>query len=101
MIAEHTDGFWKGALADVGRGRIGRDRAVDRQGGVRMLCEESETFEDDWDKRHKIKVVIFNNCVKIISNYELFPVAYLSPEEAIRLGRFLTSKIYIGEEGNR
>ena len=59
-----------------------------------MLCEESETFEDDWDKNHKIKVVIFDNCVKIISNYELFPAAYLSPEEAVRLGRFLTSKIY-------
>ena len=58
-----------------------------------MLCEESETFEDDWNKRHKIKVIIFNNCVKLISNYESFPVAYLSPEEAIRLGRFLTSKI--------
>ena len=66
-----------------------------------MLCEESETFKDDWDKRHKIKVVISNNCVKIISNYELFPFAHLSPEEAIRLGRFLTSKIYTGEEGNR
>ena len=65
-----------------------------------MLCEESETFEDDWDKNHKIKVVIFNNCVKIISNYELFPAAYLSPEEAIRLGRFLTSKICTGGGGD-
>ena len=63
-----------------------------------MLYEESETFEDDWDKRHKIKVVISDNCVKIISNYESFPVAYLSPKEAIRLGRFLTLKIY-REEG--
>ena len=58
-----------------------------------MLCEESEIFNDDWDKNHKIKVVIFNNRVKIISNYELFPFAHLSPEEAIRLGKFLMSKI--------
>ena len=64
-----------------------------------MLCEESETFEDDWDKRHKIKVVIFNNCVKIISNYELFPLAYLSPEEAIRLAKYILSKVHV-EEGN-
>ena len=62
------------------------------------MCEKSETFEDDWDKRHKIEVVISNNCVKIISNYELSPLAYLSPEEAIRLGRFLTLEIY-REEG--
>lgn len=87
------------AALPVGRGRIGRDRAVDRQGGVRMLCEESETFEDDWDKNHKIKVVIFNNCVKIISNYELFPFAYLSPEEAIRLAKYILSKVHV-EEGN-
>ena len=66
-----------------------------------MLCEESEIFNDDWDKNHKIKVAIFRNCVRIISNYELFPLVHLSPEEAIRLGRFLTSKIYTGEEGNR
>ena len=64
-----------------------------------MLCEESETFKDDWDKRHKIKVVIFNNRVKIISNYELFPFAYLSPEEAIRLAKYILSKVHV-EEGN-
>lgn len=64
-----------------------------------MLCEESETFEDDWDKNHKIKVVIFNNRVKIISNYELFPFAHLSPEEAIRLAKYILSKVHV-EEGN-
>ena len=64
-----------------------------------MLCEESEIFNDDWDKRHKIKVVIFNNRVKISSNYELFPLAHLSPEEAIRLAKYILSKVHV-EEGN-
>ncbi len=82
----------------INKGLVACEAMVTGHGGVRMLCEESETFEDDWDKNHKIKVVIFNNCVKIISNYESFPLAYLSPEEAIRLGRFLTSKIYTEEE---
>lgn len=64
-----------------------------------MLCEESEIFNDDWDKNHKIKVAIFRNLVRIISNYELFPLAYLSPEEAIRLAKYILSKVHV-EEGN-
>lgn len=64
-----------------------------------MLCEESEIFNDDWDKNHKIKVAIFRNCVSIISNYELFPLAQLSPEEAIRLAKYILSKVHV-EEGN-
>lgn len=64
-----------------------------------MLCEESEIFNDDWDKNHKIKVAIFRNSVRIISNYELFPLAHLSPEEAIHLAKYILSKVHV-EEGN-
>lgn len=65
-----------------------------------MLCEESEIFNDYWDRNHKIKVAVSKYRVCIISNYKLHPIAYLTPEEAIRLAKYIILKVHVKEGNN-
>ena len=69
MIAERTDGFWKGALAEG-----------------KTYCLRTATNDYFFTPAEYKKLAL--NMLSLLA------------EEDIRLGRFLTSKIYTGQEEN-
>lgn len=64
------------------------------------MSAESKYFTNDGIDGGRIKVSIHDNYVSIMRSTHDCRWIELSFGEALRLGRFLTSKIYTGEEGN-
>lgn len=62
---------------------------------------EWEYFTNDGIDGGRIKVSIHDNYVSIMRSTHDSRWIELSFGEALRLGKFLTSKIYTGEVGNR